>query len=346
MWKPFSALPNYLGGKRRICPEIFAEIARIHPPTTWHKLTFMDAFMGGGAISLYAKAQGFNVLANDLAWRCALLGKAIIQNNSQKLTNNDLGLLFAERNGDNRFVERHHVPQTFSIEMAQFLDQALGNVREAELDETHEALLYTVLIRLMLMARLGGQMTNLAFATNLARGNYDAITDGQLGRANIYFESIPKRMRRLQAYINAAIFIGKARVFEEDSLIWMPEHEADIAYLDPPYFGSTSYEASYYHLDCILEGKILPRYRHSPFNRPQTAWASLIEMFSACDHIPTWIFSFAENPGGFSQNQLCNLIEQFDREPRVVPLHHRWSIATTEDHYDVGAKELLIVCTS
>lgn len=346
MWKPFSALPNYLGGKRRICPEIFAEIARIHPSRIWDKLTLMDAFMGGGAISLYAKAQGFKVLANDLAWRCFLVGKAIVENNSRKLTDQDLGLLLAERNGHDRFVEQHYVPQTFNLEVAQFLDQALANVREADLEKTHEALLYAALIRYILMVRIAGQMTNLAWSTNMSRGNFDAITQGQLksGYAKTYFELPSVKMRRIQRYINSAIFIGKAQIFQQDALTWMPQHQADIIYLDPPYFGSTSYEANYHHLDCILAGKMLPRYQHSPFNRPETAWSSLIEMFMACNHIPVWIFSFAENLGGFSQKQLCNLVDQFDRKPRVVPLHHRWSIATEVDHYEAGAKELLIIC--
>lgn len=347
MWKPFSALPNYLGGKRRICPEIFAEIARIHPPRTWPDLTLVDAFMGGGAISLYAKAQGFKVLANDLAWRAFLVGKGIIENNSRRFTDQDLGLLFAERNGYDRFVEQHYVPQTFNRSQAQFLDRALANVRDADLEETHSALLYAALIRYALMVRIAGQMTNLAWSANMSRGHYDAISEGQLrsGYVKTYWETAVRKMRRIQTYINSAIFTGSARVFQENSLTWMPEQPADIVYLDPPYFGSTSYEATYYHLDCILAGKMLPRYQRSPFNRPQTAWASLTEMFMACDHIPVWIFSFAENPSGFTQAELCDLISQFDREPRGIPLQHRWSIATTEDHYDVGAKELLIVCT-
>jgi len=347
MWKPFSALPNYLGGKRRIIPEIFGEIAKIHSSRTWPDLTLIDAFMGGGAVSLYAKAQGFKVLANDLAWRCYLVGKGIIENSRQKLTDLDLGLLFVERDGYERFVETHYVPHTFSLSQAQFLDRALANLREAELEETHEALLYTALIRYVLMVRIAGQMTNRAWSTNMAAGKFDHITEGQLrsGYAKTYWEPAPVKMRRIQRYINDAIFAGNAAIFQDDALTWMPEHQADIVYLDPPYFGSSSYEANYYPLDCILAGKMLPRYQHSPFNRRETAWHSLIEMFMAVEHIPVWVFSFADNPGGFSQAQLCDLISQFDREARVVPLRHRWSIATEVDHYEAGTKELLIVCT-
>lgn len=64
----------------------------------------------------------------------------------------------------------------------------------------------------------------------------------------------------------------------------------------------------------------------------------------AADHIPVWVFSFADNPDGFSKRQICALIEDFRRTPKVVPLQHRWSIATEVDHYEAGSKELLIVC--
>jgi len=344
-WKPFSALPNYFGGKQRLCPVIFREIAAVHPPRTWPQLTFIDAFMGAGSVSLYAKAQGFKVLANDLARRCHLVGKAIIENNSQKLSDEDLGLLFAERNGYDNFVERFYVPHTFRPKVAQFLDKAFANLRDADLGEIHQALLYTALIRFMLMIRIGGQMTNRAWCTNMTAGNYDAITPGQLKRSQLQLEGIPRRIRRVQQHINGGIFIGQAQAFQEDALTWMPEQQADIVYLDPPYFGSTSYEANYYHLDCILEGKRLPRYQHSPFNRREAAWMSLVQMFDAADHIPTWVFSFADNPEGFSKGQVCSLIEEFGRVPKEVPLQHRWSIATGMDHYEAGAKELLLICT-
>lgn len=347
-WKGFSALPNYMGGKRRLCPVIFREIAAVHPTRTWPDLTLLDPFMGGGSVALYAKAQGFKVLANDLARRCYLVGKGIVENNYLKLTDQDLGLLFAERNGYNRFVEQHYVPQTFCPMIARFLDLALANLRDADLEEMHEALLYTSLIRYMLMARTGGQLTNRIHMTRIVQGDFDAMSEGFRRNVAVRAAITPPliRMRRVQRHINTSVFVGQARIFQEDAMTWMPEHPADIVYLDPPYFGSTSYEANYYLLECILEGKRLPRYHHSPFNRRETAWMSLVQMFEAADHIPTWVFSFADNPDGFSQKQLCNLIEDYGRQLKVVPLHHRWSIATEIDHYEAGAKELLIIATA
>ena len=70
MW---GALPPYLGGKRRLCGVILREIDRVVPRAQWGRMAFLDAFSGGGSVSLYAKAQGFSVTSCDIAER-AIVG--------------------------------------------------------------------------------------------------------------------------------------------------------------------------------------------------------------------------------------------------------------------------------
>ena len=82
----FQALFPYLGGKRRLCPLIFREIDRLLPRRHWRGRTFLDGFLGGGSVSLYAKAQGFNVVATDIAERAITVGRALIENTRVRLT--------------------------------------------------------------------------------------------------------------------------------------------------------------------------------------------------------------------------------------------------------------------
>src|SRR5258706_10476871 len=86
----FGALPPYLGGKRRLAPLIFREIDRIVPRRRWRELTFLDAFLGGGSISLYAKAQGFRAISMDIAERAIVIGRALIENSRVRLTREDV----------------------------------------------------------------------------------------------------------------------------------------------------------------------------------------------------------------------------------------------------------------
>src|SRR5256885_16915797 len=86
----WASLPPYLGGKRRLCPLIFREIDRLLPRRLWAGRTFLDAFLGGGSVSLYAKAQGFWVVATDIAERAIVVGQALIENQRVKLTRDDV----------------------------------------------------------------------------------------------------------------------------------------------------------------------------------------------------------------------------------------------------------------
>ena len=87
----WSALPPYLGGKRRLCPLIFREVDRILPRARWQGMTFLDGFMGGGSVALYAKAQGFRAVATDIAERSIVVGEALIANNRACAPVNVLG---------------------------------------------------------------------------------------------------------------------------------------------------------------------------------------------------------------------------------------------------------------
>src|SRR5512143_1773061 len=82
----FGALPPYLGGKRRLCPRIFREIDALVPRRHWADLTFLDAFLGGGSVSLFAKAQGFSVVSTDIAARAITIGDALIENGRVRIT--------------------------------------------------------------------------------------------------------------------------------------------------------------------------------------------------------------------------------------------------------------------
>src|SRR4051812_3941814 len=91
----FDALPTYLGGKRRLADLIFASLAEVFPRERWAGAVFADAFSGGGAISLAAKARGFRVLANDRAESAVAVARALIANDHVRLSEVDVAMLVA-----------------------------------------------------------------------------------------------------------------------------------------------------------------------------------------------------------------------------------------------------------
>ncbi|MEI7998706.1 MAG: DNA adenine methylase, partial [Candidatus Omnitrophota bacterium] len=76
----FDALLPYFGNKRKLCPVIFHHISNFLPREKWGKSIFVDAFLGSGAMSMYAKAQGLMILGNDISLRSVIAGQALIEN--------------------------------------------------------------------------------------------------------------------------------------------------------------------------------------------------------------------------------------------------------------------------
>src|SRR6266849_5764022 len=112
--KMWGALPPYLGGKRRLAPIVFREIDHLISRRLWPSMTFLDCFMGGGSMALFAKAQSFGkVIGTDLALRSVTIGQALVANSRVRLTKADVVRILAPHDGLPGPVEREMVPSVF-----------------------------------------------------------------------------------------------------------------------------------------------------------------------------------------------------------------------------------------
>lgn len=114
------SLPPYLGGKRRLAPLIFALLTAVRPRELWASSVLLDPFSGGGAISLYAKAQGFSVISSDIAERAAVAGRALIANQGTRLRHADVLALAAAPASEGPAAT--FVPKVFSAKQARWLE--------------------------------------------------------------------------------------------------------------------------------------------------------------------------------------------------------------------------------
>ena len=73
---------------------------------------------GGGAVSLYAKAQGFHVVAADISERSCIVTRALVANSSCRLTRGQVLGLFRESEGDCPRRAAELVPEIFTVEQA------------------------------------------------------------------------------------------------------------------------------------------------------------------------------------------------------------------------------------
>ncbi len=324
----FRALPPYLGGKRRLAPLIFALIAEAVPRTAWASCRLLDPFSGGGAVALTAKAQGFHVIAADIAERAVLVSRGLIANSDVRLRPADTLDLFREPPAPYPRVAATYSPRVFTPAQAAWIDRALA--RAACREEPRRSLLRLLILKVILRS----QPMSLLTATDAgaaARGDYDRISPRRLGhylRAERALE--PARVLAMAADVNAGVFGGRGDARRGDAGAILSTTPADVVYLDPPYAGTSRYDREYAVLDQLLgDGDGAP---------PPLTLDGLLDAARAA---PLLVLSY----GGptVTLDDVVALVERHRRVRRAlaVPYPHLQSLATEAKNHD--NREYLIV---
>ncbi len=332
----WNALPPYLGGKRRLCPLIFREVDRILPRRLWPGLTFLDGFLGGGSVSLYAKARGLGVIATDIAERAIVVGQALVENSRVRLAREDVLRLAAPTDDPPGRIEQNYAPRVFTRAQARLLDRALAMAQETR-DVAKGALLRLLAIRVALLAHPMSQV-RAGTIHRLDSGEYESITESCLYH---YVDGMrlgrPEKLWELAQQINTGVFEGKARTLKANLLQALPQIRADVAYFDPPYPGVMSYEKEYKIIDEILEGQSRPT---SPFTAKDGA-SMLDLLFERAMHIPVWLLSLGNAVVGIEE--LEAKMTRLGRSTRAIAIRYQHLPAVATEEKKETNREFLVV---
>ena len=266
MTKPFNAccaLPPYFGGKRRLAPWIFYQLNRFYPQKQWNQMTFLDAFTGGGSMSLLAKAHGFKAIhSNDWSNRSQIVMEALLLNQNQTLSKADLLWLTQPLpEGTLGAVAQNLVPHVFSARHAQALDRLLYWSSRLQ-DKVKQNL------ALLVVWHLAQNFVCMPTSLNTSNRPYAETLDGlrdwqDLNPKRFTDGSFPRllqptwaKLEALRKRINAGVIGGSPVVAHQlEASVFLQQTTGDILYLDPPYAGSLNYESSLKTLDQVLIGK-------------------------------------------------------------------------------------------
>ena len=333
MW---ASLPPYLGGKRSLCPTIFREVDKVLPWRTWGNKTLLDGFLGGGSVSLYAKALGFRVIGVDIAERGIVVGKALIENSRVKLAREDVLRLAKDDHAPLGRIESEYCPSVFTKDQARFLDRTLRIA--ADTSDRAKAALYKLLaIRVALLAHPMSQVRK-GTIHRLVTGEYESITESCL-----YHYVDGMRLTRLEKLwkiaqsINSGVFQGEGTVLKQSVLDALPDIEADVAYFDPPYPGVMSYEKEYRIIDELLEGHSRPT---SPFTAKDGA--SMIDsLLERATHIPIWLLSLGNAVVGIEE--LEAKMARLGRETKAIEIRYQHLAAVATEEKKQKNREFLVI---
>ena len=324
----FQALPAYLGGKRRLCNLIFAELAAELPREQWAATTFLDPFCGGGAVALFAKAQGFEVVASDAAERAAVVARALVANSSLRLRREDVLQLALENERVAPSVAAEAGGGAFTAKQAAWLDRALA-VADAAAEPRH-SLLKLVIVKLVLRL-YPMSLPSASDAEAAAKDDFDRVSSRRLAH---YLRArrllAPAAVWRTAEQVNAGVFGGRGTAERGDAREVIAGNDADVLYLDPPYAGTTRYERAYAVIDRLLGDE-----------RPPGAAPSIDELLDVACHIPLVVVSY-----GGPTTTLDELQDRVARHRRVlsaraVRYDHLRAVATTMKNE--ANRELLVV---
>lgn len=329
------SLPCYFGGKQKLVKQIFAHV---RPPD--EAPTVADCFMGGGSVSLFAKARGYQVIANDIADRSAIIGRALLANDRTRLTDDDVRGIFVPHPGNDGFVERHFAPDFFVARHARLIDNMLARARAAH-DSVRRDLLLLVALHFILRWRPYGDFHQPGLIQKLVDGDLEGVNEDtiKVKVAGLFRNPSIERLRAIVRDVNAGVFDGgrPCEMHQLDVLDFLDKVEGDTLYADPPYFGSNAYEKVYKVLDQILAGKMIEP-EISRFNQ-RDAEAALVALLDRARNFPLWLLSFG---GGKLDAARCREIVAKFRPAEIVPVRCRYHFGSAGGQR-ADDKEILIV---
>lgn len=252
---PNIVLPQtrYYGSKRKIVDKIWNIIVN---EAGLEFDSVLDVFGGSASFSYYAKFHQKQIFYNDIFEFNFLIGKKLIEQNTNELTYENAIRLFnkiPEFNYLNHITE-YYSDIYFTDEENNQIDVYIQNVLALENENIRCSALY-ILFQSCLMKR----PYNLFHRRNLnMRLNY---TTGNFGNKQTWERSFEELfIRFINELDQVCIDNGRVNTAHNFSALNCPLN-ADLVYIDPPYFkkeSSTSYHSKYHFLEGLVNYYDIP----------------------------------------------------------------------------------------
>ena len=226
-------ITNYIGSKQKLVDWIWK-----HTPEGVG--TVLDAFSGSAVVAYMYKTKGLQVIANDRLRYCHHAAKAIIENNSVRLSEDEIEALLADNAKAGSFVQDNFKGIFFAKGVHALIDTIRANCDKLSGFKKDIALFG---LGKTCMSGKGGF------------GHFSSSTD--YGRRQDTPDEFKDRLRKNLQRINALVFDNdkENKAYRQDINDLLPKAKADLAYFDPPYateFSTTNYERAYHFVEGLM----------------------------------------------------------------------------------------------
>ena len=185
----------------------------------------LDLFSGSGVVSYMFKSEGKKVIANDYMAMCSTTARALIENNSNRLNEDDIDKLLNTKTGIDLFVSKTFSGLYYTDEENLLIDTIRSNIPLLK-NQYKRAIATTSLVRACIKKRPRGIFTYTGY-------RYDD------GRKDLQTSLLNQFMNAVGA-INMAVFDNQTHNRARHGDAMSCRLESDLVYIDPPYFSPFS----------------------------------------------------------------------------------------------------------
>lgn len=342
--RPFnSPFPStrYQGSKRKLIDWIWDNI---------HHLEFtnvLDVFGGTGVVSHLLKNAGKKVTYNDiLAFNCEI-GRALIENDEQTLTENEIEhiLYFRDDVIYPNFIQKNFSDIYFTDEENKWLDQVTYNISHVIQNRYKQAIARFALFQACIIKR----PYNLFHRANLYMRT--ARVDRTFGNKTTWDTPFEIHFRNFIAEANAAVFNNGQRneVIQCDAL--ETPTGFDLVYVDPPYLNKKGTGVDYRDFYHFLEGLMMyedwsdyidHNSKHRRLKPEKSPWVSSTAIIGEFERLiqrhrdSTLVISYRDD-GIPSKEQLLQLLREHKKQVYEAAQPMQYALAHRKSH------ELLLI---
>ena len=221
----------------------------------WHCIedipfeTALDAFGGTGCIARLLKREGKSVTYNDILKFNSIIGKALIENNVEKITKKDLSFILTAHSTITYpdFIEKTFSDIYFTDEENKWLDFVITNISHIE-NKYKQAIALFALFQSCIIKR----PYNLFHRKNLYVRTQDV--ERSFGNKTTWDTPFAIHYKNFIEEANNAVFSNEKINISLNSNVFDLVNCYDLVYIDPPYISEKGTGADYLDFYHFLEG--------------------------------------------------------------------------------------------